>query len=560
MRWAICALLSLALASCGGGGTFASSGGVGTGGTGISSGTVTGFGSVVVDGTPYSSATPQYFNGNDQENAALAPSTAVQLGDQLRVDLDAQGNPSTVVIEPDLIGAVASLRNTPAANVNGFTVNGVWVRVNANPAAGPVTYYSGLAGYRDLSTGMQVEVHGAYGIDAGGAYIQATLIEQLPSGNPVTRITGVVSNLDDAAGTFQIGNTNVQFSPSTPLVPAGIPLANGQLVNVWSNVPANSSNGAIVAGAIRIRTLQGISGSAQIGGLVSMLAGAQFQVSGVPIDASATSLTSVVQALATGAYVVVKGQVDPSTGVVKASSITPYTSQQPSLVELSGTITAYVSPSNFLVRGVPVDASQASFSPSGANATSLGNGVFVEIVGSIGSGSGSNVVTANKVTVLKTPGDGDTVDYQGTVSNVDAAHGTFTLTWQQEGTPTPTSSTVTLAPNVVYSNGTASQLTDTANVEIEATNTANGLLAYSVSFRNAGGSSGGGATETSGVAYGYSPSTASSPGSFQINGLTITIPSTVSVPKGFGNGVKAEVSFTTTTNGPNVAQKISIDN
>ena len=551
MRWAICALLSLALASCGGGGTFASSGGVGTGGTGISSGTVTGFGSVVVDGTAYSSATPQYFNGSDQEDAALAPSTAVQLGDQLRVQLDAQGNPSTVIIEPDLIGAVAGLNNRPAASAN-FTVNGVGVRVNNNPAAGPVTYYSGLAGYGDLSSGMQVEVHGAYGIDAGGgAYIQATLIEQLPSSNPVTRITGVVSNLDSAADTFQIGNTSVQFSASTALVPSGASLANGQLVNVWSNVSANA-NGAIVAGAIRIRTLQGLSGSAQIGGLVSMLAGNHFQVSGVPIDASAPGLASALLALADGEYVVVQGQVDPTTGVVKASSIRPY-SVQPAQVELRGTITAYVSPSNFLVRGVPVDASQVNPSPSGAT---LGNGVFVDIVGSIGSGTG-NVVTASAVTVLSAPPDGGTVDYQGTVSNLDTAHGTFTLTWQHEG-GIPASSSVTLAPNVVYSNGTASQLTNGANVEIEATNTAGGLLAYSVSFRNTDQSSGSGTTETSGVVYNYSYNTSSSTGSFQINGLTITIPSNVPPPPGFGNGVKAEVSFTT-SNGKNVAQRISID-
>ena len=550
MRWAICALLSLALASCGGGGTFASSGGVGTGGTGISSGTVTGFGSVVVDGTAYSSATPQYFNGNDQEDAALAPSTAVQLGDQLRVQLDAQGNPSTVIIEPDLIGAVAGLNNRPAASANGFTVNGVGVRVNNNPAAGPVTYYSGLAGYGDLSSGMQVEVHGAYGIDAGGAYIQATLIEQLPSSNPVTRITGVVSNLDSTADTFQIGNTSVQFSASTALVPSGASLANGQLVNVWSNVSANA-NGAIVAGAIRIRTLQGLSGSAQIGGLVSMLAGNHFQVSGVPIDASAPGLASALLALADGEYVVVQGQVDPTTGVVKASSIRPY-SVQPAQVELRGTITAYVSPSNFLVRGVPVNASPASFSPSGTTTASLGNGVFVDIVGSIGSGTG-NVVTASAVTVLSAPPDGGTVDYQGTVSNLDTAHGTFTLTWQHEG-GIPASSSVTLAPNVVYSNGTASQLINSANVEIEATNTAGGLLAYSVSFRNTDQSSGSGTTETSGVVYNY----AAGASSFQINGLTITIPSNVSVPTGFGNGVKAEVSFTT-SGGENVAQRISID-
>ena len=49
------------VAGCGGGGgPLAQNGGVGSGGTGISWGSVTGFGSVLVDGAGYSSASGTY--------------------------------------------------------------------------------------------------------------------------------------------------------------------------------------------------------------------------------------------------------------------------------------------------------------------------------------------------------------------------------------------------------------------------------------------------------------------------------------------------------------------
>uniref|UniRef100_E6PRV5 DUF5666 domain-containing protein n=1 Tax=mine drainage metagenome TaxID=410659 RepID=E6PRV5_9ZZZZ len=543
----LAALLILLLASCGGGSTVASSGGgVGTGGTGMSFGTVTGFGSVVVDGTPYNSASPQYFAGNDQGEATLTAATAVQLGNQLRIQLDAQGTPSMVLIEPELMGAVANLSST------GFSVNGVPVQVNTNPASGPVTYYSGLTDYAGLSPGMQVEVHGAYGVNSNGqGYVQATLIEQLPATNPVTRITGVISHLQAASGTFQIGTTTVQIGAATSVVPSGLSLANGQLVNVWSNVPVTASG--ITAGVVRIRTLQGVSGPVQVGGLVSMLSGSRFQVSGVTIDASAPALASTVQGLTLGEYVVVLGQADASTGVVTASSIRAYATQ-PAQVELRGTITGYVSPSNFLVRGVLVDASAPGVSFNGGSAASLGNGVFVDILGHVGSGNG-NVVTASSVTVLPQAPDGGTVDYQGTVSALNTANGTFTLTWQKEGTTS--TSQVTLAPNVVFSNGAAAQLVNGANVEIEATNTSSGLTAYSVSFRGVGsgdGGSGGSSStlETKGVIYNLTST------SFQVNALTIQINGVSPNSGTLANGVTVEVTFTP-SGSQNLAKEISID-
>jgi hypothetical protein len=541
-------LLAALLASCGGGGTVATTGGVGTGGTGISTGTVTGFGSVVLDGTAYSSASPVYFAGTDQDEEAQTSSTAVNLGDQLQIRLDAQGHPSKVVIDPELMGPVANL------GAGGFTVNGVAVRVNSNAAAGPVTYYTGLNDFSSLQGGMQVEVHGAYGQSASGqGYIQATRIEQLPASNPVTRLTGVVSHLNAANGSFQIGATLVQTQASTLITPSGMALANGQLVNVWSNT-APAANGAIQAGAVNVRTLRGVSGPAQVGGLVAQLAGSRFQVAGIPVDASAANLASAVQSLSNGGYVVVQGQADASTGVLTATSLRTYASS-PAQVELRGTITGFVSASNFLVRGVPVDASAANVVFTGGTAASLRNGVFVDVVGQV-AGSSGNLVTASSVAVLSQAPDGGTVDYQGTVSAVNLASGVFSLSVQDDG-KTQTLP-VTLAPNVVFSHGTVAQLIDGANVEIEATNTASGLLAYSVSFQKVQASSGSSdgtsspVLETKGTLYNLTAS------SFEINALTIQINGVVPKNGKLVNGAKVDVSFIQ-SGSLNLAQEISLD-
>lgn len=540
--------LALSLASCGGGSTVATNGGVGTGGTGISSGTVTGFGSVVLDGTPFNSASPLYFASTDQDAEAQTASTAVGLGDRLEIRLDAQGQPSKVVIDPELMGAVANL------GASSFSVNGVTVQVNTNPAAGPVTYYAGLNGFTSLANGMQVEVHGAFGLDAAGqGYVQATRIEQLPASNPVTRLSGLVSNLDPVGRTFQIGTTTVQYGPTTPITPTGQALANGELVNVWSNLPL-ASNGALQAGAITVRTLLGNTGPVQLGGLVAQLSGSRFSVSGIPVDASASALTSAVQTLSNGAYVVVQGNADPTTGVLVATALRAY-AVQPSQVELRGTITGYVSASNFLVRGVPVDASSAHVVFSGGSAASLRNGVFVDVVGYPAAGSG-NVVTASSVSVLGKAPDGGTVDFQGTVSGASPGSGAFTLTAIDDGVTQTLQ--VTLAPNVVFSNGSASQLVNGAYVEIEATQTTGGLIAYSVAYQNVTSNNGGGdgssnpVLETKGTLYNLTAT------SFQVNALTIQINNVT--PKGgtLANGAKVEVSFTQ-SGGLNLAQDISLD-
>ena len=84
-----------------------------------------------------------------------------------------------------------------------------------------------------------------------------------------------------------------------------------------------------------------------------------------------------------------------------------------------------------------------------------------------------------------------------------------------------TSRNVTLAGNVAYSNGSAAQLINGANVEVEATTStaaATDLVAYSVSFQGASAPAGGGAPtlETNGLA--YDVNLAATPPTFAVTG------------------------------------------
>ena len=542
------ALLALALAGCGGAGTGAISaiatvagGGVGTGGTGIVFGAITGFGSLVVDGKAYSSATPRYFAESATSEAAAASAAVLALGNQVQIHLGADGNPTSVTVEPALVGTVGNI------GTNEFTVNGMTVRVNASALSAPLTYYSGLSDFSNLKTGMRVAVHGNHGVDPGTLlqFVQATLIEQLPGTGSVYRLSGLVSNLDASAATLQIGSTTVQFSGATRVLPAGTTLANGLLVNVWSNT-ALGSKGELNANAIRVRTLAGTTGQVQVSGIVSKLSVTQFQLSGITIDAGANALSMTLRSLKSGDYVIAQGLPDAKTGTLVASSLSTYAAQ-PAQVELKGTITDLVSQTSFLVRGVPVDATGVQL--AGAASTSLRNGMYVEITGSVSG----NAVTAKTLTAPGMAPTGGTVNYRGSISQYDAATGTFVLTGSldEEGA----SVSVKLTSNAAYEDGGTMQLMNGANVEVEATKDSGDLLAYGVFFRKLGAASGGssvGKLETEGLAYGVTATT------FNINGLTIQINGVTPQGGSLANGTKVEVEFTQ-SGGQNLARAIAVD-
>jgi hypothetical protein len=363
------------------------------------------------------------------------------------------------------------------------------VQFNNILANGPLTYFSGLQGPSDVQNGMQVAVSGAFGIDSSGIpWLQATLIERLPDSNTILRTSGIVTNLNRIAQTFQLAGMTVQYNPLTVL-PKPASLANGVFVKVWSNQSLSNGGAMMSAGIVRVRTLSGRTGSAQLSGLVSQRNGSHFQIGGIAVDASASSLAASLGPIANGQYVIVRGQIDSnSTGVI-ASALDSYASQ-PVQTEIQGVITGYTGASSiFFVRGVPVDASSAQITyVSGVSA--LADGLYVDLVGSVGNASADVIVAQTLAVISPQALTGKTVNYRGVVRQFVSANQSFVLNYMVNGSPV--SDTVTLASNVSYRNGDASQLGNNVGIELEATKNASGLTGYSVNFIGTGPSASGG--------------------------------------------------------------------
>ena len=533
LRLACGALLLSVLGSCGGGGGQAAQngGGGGRSGTGISVGTVTGFGSVLIEDHAYDSAAPRYFNDDDPGTAQ--PATAVSLGQRLQLLNDHSG--SAALIEPDLVGPVQSV----SASAASFTVNGLQVRVNSDPAAGPVTFYSGLPSFSGLHVaGMVVEADGAFGVDGRGRpFLQATRIAQLPAGTRAVRLTGLVSGLDSAANSFELDGVRVRLRGKTPIYPAGSTLHDGELVNVWSPDPIRG--GAVDAGVVRVRSLLGASGSACIGGLLSSSRSGTTSVAGISIVPATAQAAAQIHALNAGQYVIVQGRVAAGANYVLAYTAHAY-STQPAQVSLRGNITGYVDDGHFLVRGVPVDASGASL---GAR---LGNGVFVQLLGRVDPAA-PNTVLASSLRVLAASPQGGTVDLRGRVSQFEAANGSFVLSWHDDGVTM--ASMVELAPNAVSSG--SGTLADGAYVQVEATQDSGILQAYSVELLPAPEDAGG--LDSDGRVYGLGAT------SFRLNGLDIQLHGVVPRGGALSDGARVDVRFVRQAAGRYLAQDITVE-
>ena len=225
-------VLGLLLASCGGGADVA--GGVGSGGTGLgvvnptglTLGTVSGFGSIIVDGTEYDASQAIAFVTDGDGTPHPSP---LQLGQQVRV-LFADGNlAQSVQVLPQLAGPV-----TVRPDADGWMqVMGQWVRLVAvagEASRSNVTLLSGYASSALIDTTQDVEVHGSWVYDKGkSAYVLwATRLEKLPASLDPVQAGGVIQDL--GTSTFRLSSmSSVSMRPAR----LGTDLANGQVVRVW---------------------------------------------------------------------------------------------------------------------------------------------------------------------------------------------------------------------------------------------------------------------------------------------------------------------------------------
>lgn len=457
------------LVACGGS-TGGSGGlaGVGSGGSGF----VTGFGSVIVDGIRYEDSLLDEANriqveSNDSNATKAGTRNSLGLGQRVELELNNGSVISKIKVESDLVGFVS----TPASG-NTLEVAGQRVVVNTNSGAGPITFLEGFSNIATLTTNDRVEVHGVLNTNNAtpttNASIQASRIELLPSsGNlgstnvnatKVSGIAGGVTSVNTSAGTgtqFTLGNLTIFVPTNAAVTPTGGILRNGAKVKVFSS--NSPQNGVLTANAVRIEQFQNSLDDYRFSGIVtsSNPSARTFVLDGLTVDGFRLEFQPFA-----GQSVQVRGSLNASTQVLSATELRV---NDPSLsaVELKGSITNYINNSDFTVRNTRVNAGGLG------TLSGLGNGVFVEVKGTVNNG----VVLASQVEV-KSPTQGSELEQSGTVNGLNTAARTFTLG----------SSTVNYSA-ARFENGTAQNLTDGVNVKVEG-RLSNGILqAREVEFR-----------------------------------------------------------------------------
>ena len=246
--------------------------------------------------------------------------------------------------------------------------------------------------------GLQ-QLHGAF----LNAVFVATLvhIEDVSStpANPAalgdTEMTAAISNFVSIAS-FSVGGQVVNAQNAVFEDGTAANLANGIIVEVHGRMVS----GVLVATRVEFKSVSTannppVVGDSEAKGAISNFVSiSNFSVAGQTVNAqNAVFEDGTAANLANGALVEVHGQMQGTvlvaTRVQFKSTVTP-----PSAgieFESTGAISGFVSVSSFMLAGVQIDASAASFERG--TATNLANGVTVEVRGTLSNG----IVRANRV-------------------------------------------------------------------------------------------------------------------------------------------------------------------
>jgi len=370
------ALTTVALAGCGGG---SSDSGVGSGGTGtsFSSGTITGFGSVIVNGVHYDDDGADVFddNGGSRGSDDLKLGMVVEItGSEIVTDPvtgERRATATSIRYSSELEGPVESIDLAAGTLV----ILGQTVTVDAKTVFDDDL----IGGLENLRVGDLVEVYGYLG--TAGNYI-ATRIDDEDDADEDYKLYGVVSNLDAAASTFNIGDATIAYAGASEL-PSN--LADGQYVRVEVNVTPNGS-GQWVAQSVEIKSTSSDDDADEAeleGSITSIVSATVFTINGVSVDVS--GIATLPNGLAVGVRVEVEGALVDGVLVARKIELEDDDGDEDEGFEVEGTVSALdTSAKTFVVRGVTVSYAGTVLYDDGSEAD-LADGVLVEVKGELSS-------------------------------------------------------------------------------------------------------------------------------------------------------------------------------
>lgn len=183
-------------------------------------GSIDGFGSVIVNGVRYNTD-----NTTFSVNESAGIQADLKVGQVITLLGNANGNngiASNIIYELDLKGPIT------AVDGDNFTVLGQTVLTNK------LTAYKGLT--LPLSVGSSVEISGYI----SGETLIASYVELNDDSDSEVELRGVITDLNETAGTFNIRGQQVSYNSTTELDLEGETLANDLRVEVEGELNAES--------------------------------------------------------------------------------------------------------------------------------------------------------------------------------------------------------------------------------------------------------------------------------------------------------------------------------
>jgi hypothetical protein len=358
------------LVACGGGGGDTPAGTATA--QSFASGPISGLGSVIVNGVRFDdrSARIEDEDGGSHSSRDLKLGMMVEILSSSIDDNSARATASLIRFGSELKGPVASIDATAQT----LRVLDQTIEVKST-----TVFEDGLSGFAAIAVGQVLEIHAQFD-GATGRYV-ATRIELEDNANEY-RLRGLIASLDTTAKTFKIGDAVINYASVPAANLPNLPnLADGQRVRV--RLQTTQVNGQWIATAVRsgVRKVDDI-GDARLRGLVTAFTSPQqFEVQGIPVDASNANFEPNAAAVKLGALVEVRGRA--AEGKIVASRVKVRNERDDDLqrVELHGTVSALDSTAQtFMLREIKVNFSRVVEWKDG-QPTDLANGKQVEVKG-----------------------------------------------------------------------------------------------------------------------------------------------------------------------------------
>jgi Domain of unknown function (DUF5666) len=354
----------------------------------LSVGPINGFGSVVVNGIKFddNGARIEIEDNEDRigdDNGGLRVGMLVQVSGKVEDNGTRRvGKAERIEMEAEIRGPIKNLVAATTGTGGSFSSMGVNVKADDRTAL------FGIAKLGDLKSGDVVQVHGQRNDDGS---VSALLVQRRPSADSY-KSTGIISNHNSGAKSFNIGTMTVLYSSSTELRRLSSGLSDGMLVRVQGRSSGfDDSANSLQASRIKSSSIFDDSSSfneSEVRGLVSGLSAdkSSFKLNGVTVNVSASTqfLRGTKDQLANGSNVEVEGSV--SNGVLQARKVkyedSSSTGQSEFEMEFTGTVSALVASGSdftFTARGQKVRTTSST--EFRLRSGPLANGMLVEVKG-----------------------------------------------------------------------------------------------------------------------------------------------------------------------------------